>query len=105
MNVIITIIALICIFYGYYLIVIKQGNLSFWMKAAKHPDFVYKLLVEDEAWIIDDGYSQIDKTQFDGPFMLHVPSLGKTVKFYGEVGKYENSQKKIKMNIANIKSV
>jgi hypothetical protein len=74
---------------------VKNGNLSFWKKAAKNPDFVYEQLLKDTAWIIDDGTTEIDKEKFNGPFLLYVPSMGKTIKFYGEFGKCEASQKRI----------
>lgn len=93
MNIIIFIIILVALFY--YFVIVKNGNLSFWKKAAKNPDFVYEQLLKDDAWIVDDGTSKIDKDKFDGPFLLYIPSVGKTIKFYGEVGKYENSQKRI----------
>ncbi len=94
MDIIIVIIIVASLFY--YFVMVKKGNLSFWKKAAKNPDFVYEQLIEDSAWIIDDETTKIDKGKFDGPFFLYVPSMGKTIKFYGEIGKYEDSQKRIK---------
>ncbi len=78
-----------------YVVMIKNGNLSFWKKAAKKPDFVYGHLLKDDAWVVDDGISKIEKDKFDGPFLLYIPSIGKTIKFYGKIGKYEDSQKRI----------
>ena len=89
------IITIIILSVLYYIVILRNGNLSFWKKAAKNPDFVYEQFSQDDAWVIDDGASKIDKTGLDGPFLLYVPSLSKTVKFYGKVGKYEESQKKI----------
>lgn len=99
MEIIIFIIILAVIFY--FVVIVKLGNLSFWKKAAKKPDFVYEHLLKDDAWIIDDGTSNIhiDKNKFDGPFLLYVPSVGKTIKFYGEIGKYEDSQKRIEREL------
>ena len=96
MDIIIFIIILAII---YYVFLVKAGNLSFWKKAAKKPDFVYEKLLKDDAWIIDDKTSKIDKNKFTGPFLLYVPSIGKTIKFYGEVGKYEDSQKRIEQEL------
>lgn len=93
MYIIIFIIILITLFC--YFVMIKKGNLSFWKKAAKNPDFVYEQLLKSDAWIIDDGTTKIDKEKFAGPFLLYVPSIGKTIKFYGEIGKYENNQERI----------
>ncbi|MFA5134992.1 MAG: hypothetical protein WC505_04380 [Patescibacteria group bacterium] len=73
----------------------KQGGLGFWKKATKNPELVLKELMNDDAWIIDDGTAKVDEREYDGPFLLHVPSLGKMVKIYGKVGKYEDSQKRI----------
>jgi hypothetical protein len=94
------IIAVILIVVYYYVVVVKRGKLSFWHKAAKNPDFVYMQIRQDGAWKIDDGNTQIDKERFAGPFRLYVPLIGKVVRFYGEIGKYEDSQKTIegKMN-------
>lgn len=93
MGIAIFVIVLAALFY--YFVMVKSGHLSFWKKAAKRPDFVYEQLLKDDAWIIDDGIIKIDKKRFDGPFFLYVPSMGKTVKLYGEVGKYEDCQKRI----------
>jgi len=79
----------------YYVVILRSGNLSFWKKAAKNPDFVYEQISQDDAWVIDDGRNEIDKTGLDGPFLLYVPSIGKTIKFYGKVGEYEESQNRI----------
>jgi len=97
MSIIIFIIVLATLFY--YFIIVRNGNLSFWKKASKNPDFVYKQLLEDDAWIIADGEIKINKEKFDGPFLLYIPSINKTVKFYGEVGKYRDSQKKIEQEL------
>lgn len=77
--------------------VVMQGNLSFWKKAGKKPDFVYEQLIRDYAWLIDDGLTQINKRDCVGPFRLYVPRLGGVVKFYGMRKKYVDSQKRIEM--------
>ena len=84
---------------AYYLVIVKNGNFRFWKKASKRPDFVYEQLLKNDAWVLDDGKVEFDKKIYDGPFLLHVPSLNKTVKFYGQVGKYEKSQKDIEEKI------
>ena len=90
-----TIIVTIIILGILYYVILKNGNLSFRKKAAKNPDFVYEQLSQDDAWVIDDGTSEINKTGLDGPFLLHIPRIGKTIKLYGKVDKYEASQKRI----------
>lgn len=79
----------------YYVVILRNGNLSFWKKVAKNPNFVYEQFSQDDAWVIEDGTTKIDKVGLDGPFLLYVPSLAKTIKFYGKVGKYEESQTRI----------
>jgi hypothetical protein len=93
MDILLFIIISIALFY--YFAIVKNGNLSFWKKASKNPDFVYTQLLADDAWIIADGKTKIDKQRYDGPFLLYVPIIGATVKFYGEIGKLEESQKRI----------
>lgn len=97
MYIVIAIIILAVLYY--YFVMVKHGNLAFWKKAGKNPDFVYEQLSKDGAWLIDDGSTQIDKSGYDGPFILYIPSLGKTIKFYGKVGEYEDSQKRIEEQI------
>lgn len=83
----------------YYVVILRNGNLSFWKKAAKNPDFVYEQFLQDDAWVIDDGSGEIDKAGLDGPFLLYVPKIGKTIKFYGRVGTYEESQSRIEKEL------
>ncbi len=85
----------------YYVVILRNGNLSFWKKAVKHPNFVYEQFLKDDAWIIDVGNNKMDKAGLDGPFLLYIPSVGKTIKFYGKVGKYEDSQKRIENELIN----
>ena len=83
----------------YYFVILRNGNLSFWKKAAKNPDFVYEQFLQDDSWVIDDGSRKLDKTELDGPFLLYVPKIGKTIRFYGKVGAYEKSQDKIEKEL------
>src|SRR3989344_4426051 len=48
----------------YYIVILRNGNLSFWKKAAKNPDFVYEQFLQDNAWVIDDGSGKIDESKF-----------------------------------------
>lgn len=93
------IIIVIAILGTLYFLILKNGNLSFWKKAAKNPDFVYEQLLQDDVWVIDDGNRNLDKTGLDGPFFLYVPKIGKTIQFYGKVGAYETSQEKIEKEL------
>lgn len=87
-----------------YLVIVKNGKLGFWRKASKRPNFVYEQLVRSDAWELDDGKTKLNKKEYDGPFLLYVPKLNKTVKFFGKVGKYESHQKNIeeKMRLLDI---
>ena len=100
MDIIIFILILVALFY--YFVMVRNGNLSFWKKASKAPDFVYEQLLEDSAWIVADRETKIDKDKYNGPFLLYVPSIGRTIKFYGEVGKYEDSEKRIEQELTKI---
>lgn len=82
---------------------VKNGNLKFWKKAAQNSDFVYKELMKDDAWIIDDDLTEIDKSKYAGPFILYVSVLMKNIKFYGKIDKYKESQKEIERKIDNCK--
>jgi hypothetical protein len=84
----------------YYVVILRNGNLSFWKKVAENPDFVYDQFLQNDAWVIDDGTGKIDKAGLDGPFLLYVPSIGKTIKFYGKVGEYEESQNRIENELS-----
>lgn len=83
----------------FYVVILRSGNLSFWKKAAKNPDFVYEQFLQDDAWVVEDVGRAIDKTGLDGPFLLYVPSIEKTVKFYGRIGKYEQSQNRMEVKL------
>lgn len=97
LNIIIFIVVLAVLYYHF--VIVKNGNLSFWKKVAKNPDFFYPQLLKDDAWIVDDGTSKIEKHRLNGPFLFYVPSLSRTIKFYGKVGKYEASQKRIEKEL------
>ncbi|MEX0877398.1 MAG: hypothetical protein WDZ40_00870 [Candidatus Spechtbacterales bacterium] len=97
MEIIIPIIILVVLYY--YFVIVKRGNISFWKDAAKHPDFVYEQLSKDDAWVIYDGTSHPNKKDFVGPFRLYVPSLQKSVKFYGKEGQYEESEERIQKQL------
>jgi hypothetical protein len=75
---------------------VSSKSLAFWKKAAKHPNEAYELLRRDEAWLeaVDES-QEVDMKTWTGPFRLFVPNIGKSVKFYGRIDKYEESQKAI----------
>ena len=81
----------------YYFVVVRNGNLKFWKIISKNPDLFFSLIESDPAWFIDNGDSvrNISLNDYDGPYFLFIPSLQKTIKFYGKIGSYETSQKNI----------
>lgn len=66
------------------------GRLSFWKLAAKLPDQAIEFMSSDPAWIIP-GDSGVPP-RYVGPFLLSVPSLGRTIKIYGNPDRIEESQ-------------
>lgn len=84
----------------WYVVVVKNGHLSFWQKAAKYPDLVYEELIIDEAWLVDMKPPKSEADQYDGPYMLFVPKLGRLIKIYGKAGKYQISQNKIESKLS-----
>ncbi len=100
LNLLIAIVLVI----AFYLVIAKNGKLGFWRKASKRPNFVYEQLVKSDAWELDNGVTKFNKKEYVGPFLLYVPRLNKTVKFFGKIGKYESNQKSIeeKMRLLDI---
>lgn len=95
-NVVIPIVIGIIIFFMYLM---RAGKRRFWKIAAKHPDQFYEHIKKDNAWVL----SKKDNPgiELDGPFLLYIPKLSQTVKFYGIVGKYEDSQRRFETDIVN----
>lgn len=84
----------------YFIWSIMNGNLSFWKIAAKYPDDVFQIMIEDELmWVIETGEENVwenkNKSDYSGPFRLFVPSLNTFVKIYGRADQIEIEQKKI----------
>lgn len=100
MSIFIFLVVFAIIFYIF--IINRKGNLSFWKKASKDPDFVYSKLLESDAWLIINDEAVRPREGYDGPFLLYVPSIGRAVKFYGEIGKYEDSQREIDQELTRI---
>lgn len=77
-------------------IINRHGNLKFWKKISKNPEFALKLISESNSWYID--YGKLGKPidgKWDGPFFPRIPSLNATLKIYVKVGEYEKSQEEI----------
>lgn len=79
---------------------IMNGNLSFWKIAAKHPDEVFRLMLDDkDIWVVDigdgDTWEGKDQSDYSGPFRLFVPSINTFVKIYGKANQIESAQAEI----------
>lgn len=110
MELIVSIIAVVgLILFLYWFFILKKGNLGFWKLANKHPDEAYDFFKKNApVWLVDDedkDYIEIvkkDKENWSGPFRLYVPRIGKYVKIYGRVGKFEEEQKKFEKQIKSV---
>lgn len=82
---------------GYILVIYFRGNPRFWNKVRKNPDLATKLLMESKSWLVNPPENfRIDPREWMGPFRISVPALnGATIKIYGKVGEYEESERKI----------
>ncbi len=82
---------------GLALFLILAGKLSFWKLASKLPEQTIKFMESDPAWVF--AHESDKPPGFTGPFYLQVPSIGQTIKIYGDPEKIEESQAKfIKFN-------
>jgi len=80
------------------------GNVSFWKVAAKNPDAVFQLMIQDtEMWVIDAGDRDVwegkQKSEYSGPFRLYVPAISTFVKIYGKADRIEAEQQKIMQQV------
>jgi hypothetical protein len=72
----------------------KLGKLSFWKLAGKLPEQALEHASSDPAWVIVVGSEPVPDEGFVGPFLLSVPSLGRTVKLYAHRDQIESSQQR-----------
>lgn len=78
----------LALFYG------KFGKLSFWKLAAKSPEKALEHISNDSAWVVHQGPESAPGSGFTGPFLLAVPSLGRTLKIYVREDQIEASQQR-----------
>ena len=76
----------LALFYG------KHGKLPFWKLAAKFPEKALEHVSNDPAWVVLQGSESAPEPGFTGPFLLPVPSLGRTLKLYAREDQIEASQ-------------
>lgn len=75
-------------FYG------KLGRLSFWKLAANFPEKALEHVSNDPAWVVLQGSESAPGAEFTGPFVLAVPSLGRTLKLYAREDQIQASQQR-----------
>ena len=86
--------AVVVVIAAYWWFILRQGNLSFWKVAAKHPDQAYQFFKDEECWFIDDVPADIESSQITGPFKLFVPSIDSFVAVYALADEIERSEEK-----------
>lgn len=93
-NAIIALILFIAALGGLALFYVKLGKLSFWKLAAKLPEQALEHVSNDPAWVVIQGAESAPGAGFTGPFLLAVPSLGRTLKLYAREDQIEASQQR-----------
>jgi hypothetical protein len=82
----------------YWVLILRPGGLSFWRVVARHPDAAYDHFMSEGCWnVFENDIPEADRSvypsaEWDGPFRLWVPKLGRQVIVFGRVGEYERSQ-------------
>lgn len=66
------------------------GRLSFWKLASKLPEEAIRFMESDSAWVFAREFEK--PAGYSRPFFLWVPSLGQTIKLYGDPDRIEHSQ-------------
>lgn len=72
----------------------KFGKLSFWKLAVEFPEKTLEHVLNDPAWVVLQGSEAAPGVDFTGPFLLPVPSLGRTLKLYAREDQIEASQQR-----------
>jgi len=93
-NAIVALILFIAALGGLALFYGKLGKLSFWKLAAKFPEKALEYISNDPAWVVLQGSESAPGSGFTGPFLLAVPSLGRTLKLYAREDQIEASQQR-----------
>ena len=93
-NAIVALILFAAILGGLALFYGRLGKLSFWKLAAKFPERALEHISNDPAWVVLQGSESAPGAGFTGPFLLAVPSLGRTLKLYAREDQIEASQQR-----------
>ncbi len=82
----------------YCLLTSRQKSFPFWKLAAQIPDQAYEWFLNDPCWVIYDPLSgkneKPDRKEYNGPFFLYTPSLGRKIEVYGKFDLIEKSEKR-----------
>lgn len=82
----------------YWPFILRPGGLGFWRSVARNPEAAYIHFKNDPTWTILEADSVdrrelLQREEWDGPFRLWIPTLGREIILFGRVGEYERSQR------------
>lgn len=75
---------------GVALFLSLAGRLSFWKLVSKLPEEAIRYMESDSAWVF--AHESEKPPGYSGPFFLLVPSMGRTLKLYGNPDRMEESE-------------
>ena len=93
-NAIVALVLFIAALGGLALFYVKLGKFSFWKLAEKFPEKALEYVSNDPVWVVHYGSEPGPGEGFTGPFLLAIPSLGRTLKLYAREGQVEASQER-----------
>lgn len=93
-NAIIALVLFVAALGGLAVFYVKIGKLSFWKLAARFPEQALEHVSNDPAWVVIQETESAPGVGFTGPFLLVVPSLGRTLKLYAREDQIEASQQR-----------
>lgn len=95
MNAILAVLIFIGVLAGLGYFYRRHGNISFWKLAALIPDEAYQWFKRNPAWFVSEAGDEkpSSRDEYSGPFLLAIPSLGRTIRVYGRHDQIEESQR------------
>ncbi len=87
------------------------GIMPFWKLVKNYPDEAFQWFLVQEEWeVLPYEFGKNYKEQFpckewEGPFHLWVPSIGRRVCLFGKVGRYESSREMFIQLITRIEKI
>lgn len=91
-NALLAVLTFVAVIGGLALFFTLAGRFSFWKLASRFPDEAIRYMESDPAWVFADDCKK--PPGYSGPFFLRAPSMGRTLKFYGDADRMEESQAK-----------